>query len=621
MGNLLQKLNYHLIFKTLLVISLFISQNACHQKKGSNSSQENKTRSISDLRKMSQKMPVQTPTICVKMIRDSARNDFELSKICRNVINRGWDQKPDIFFELLDKIDSLAGRENDSLHTIILGERGRMYLRVQKNEKALLLLQESLQLSQIIGDSLLISNAFRLLGTYYTYIGKVSQSFLYLKKSLNYCPPQKKEDLGHLMMDLAVNHYRQNSLSKATEYAQKSVNLIKDNKDSSLIGLYTNYLSVFYAENMQADSALYTAQSAYKMMNAIADTNFIMQVYYNLAFAYKLKKDYAQSLYYAEKVAKHAEVSQKWERKTKIMRNMGNCYMLMGNPQKAKEIYQEIRDLSNAKFKHDLNTALCDSLVAINLIKTGDADLLQYFRRNRKYQDSVEESNRNNILNELSVKYESEEKEQKIQNLIAEKQGFKTKLLIALCICIIICSILMWFLYLSRKSSVLIEQENTVLMYKHRLQELEISANKQQLVLTSEHIIAKNKLINEMEARLNILIENHSQNQHLQKESIKEEFSNIKILTEDDWDSYLRHFEKSFPSFLGRIFKEFPNLTQGELRLFILIKVGFSKNEILSILGISKEGVRKAQQRLRKRLGLEETDNLEEFIINFAENK
>lgn len=245
MGNLLQKLNYHLIFKTLLVISLFISQNACHQKKGLSCPQENKTRSISDLRKMSQKMPVQTPTICVKMIRDSARNDFELSQICRNVINRGWDQKPDIFFELLDKIDSLAGRENDSLHTVILGERGRMYLRVQKNEKALLLLQESLQMAQLIGDSLLISNGFRLLGTYYTYIGKVNQSFLYLKKGINYCPPQKKEDLGHLMMDLAVNYYRQNSLSKATEYAQKSVNLVKDNKDSSLIGLYTNYLSVF----------------------------------------------------------------------------------------------------------------------------------------------------------------------------------------------------------------------------------------------------------------------------------------------------------------------------------------------------------------------------------------
>jgi DNA-binding CsgD family transcriptional regulator len=46
-----------------------------------------------------------------------------------------------------------------------------------------------------------------------------------------------------------------------------------------------------------------------------------------------------------------------------------------------------------------------------------------------------------------------------------------------------------------------------------------------------------------------------------------------------------------------------------------LLKMNLSNKEIANILNISGAGIKKARYRLRKKLGLETTDSLEELVI------
>jgi DNA-binding CsgD family transcriptional regulator len=89
------------------------------------------------------------------------------------------------------------------------------------------------------------------------------------------------------------------------------------------------------------------------------------------------------------------------------------------------------------------------------------------------------------------------------------------------------------------------------------------------------------------------------------------------ILTADDWVSFKSNFEKTYPTYIVRLRSTFPSLSEAEERLFLLLKLSLTKNEIATILGISPDTVKKTRSRLRKRLNMETKASLEKFIVNF----
>jgi DNA-binding CsgD family transcriptional regulator len=68
---------------------------------------------------------------------------------------------------------------------------------------------------------------------------------------------------------------------------------------------------------------------------------------------------------------------------------------------------------------------------------------------------------------------------------------------------------------------------------------------------------------------------------------------------------------------MHRVEQELPDLTAGELRLFLLLKQGFNSKDMADVLGISIAGIKKSRYRLRKKLNLSEEDNLEAYVEAF----
>nr|NQU91355.1 hypothetical protein [Bacteroidota bacterium] len=60
-----------------------------------------------------------------------------------------------------------------------------------------------------------------------------------------------------------------------------------------------------------------------------------------------------------------------------------------------------------------------------------------------------------------------------------------------------------------------------------------------------------------------------------------------------------------------------PNLTQNELKLCSYLRMNLSTKEIAQMLNISLESVTTKRYRLRKKLQLENEENLVEFIGGF----
>ncbi|MBL7817990.1 MAG: hypothetical protein JNL70_23475 [Saprospiraceae bacterium] len=91
----------------------------------------------------------------------------------------------------------------------------------------------------------------------------------------------------------------------------------------------------------------------------------------------------------------------------------------------------------------------------------------------------------------------------------------------------------------------------------------------------------------------------------------------MSILTTDDWMLFRELFDQRFPNYILRLHEQLPQLTTADVRLFLLIKIGFDANEISHILGISYKSVYSSRYRLRQKIGLVADETLEDFIQRF----
>ena len=85
------------------------------------------------------------------------------------------------------------------------------------------------------------------------------------------------------------------------------------------------------------------------------------------------------------------------------------------------------------------------------------------------------------------------------------------------------------------------------------------------------------------------------------------------IMTNDSWLEFRRLFEIVHTGFFNRINHIFTNLTDTDIRILALLKLGLRNREMANMLGITVEGIKKSKQRLHKKTGFSAPD-LEEYI-------
>ena len=88
-------------------------------------------------------------------------------------------------------------------------------------------------------------------------------------------------------------------------------------------------------------------------------------------------------------------------------------------------------------------------------------------------------------------------------------------------------------------------------------------------------------------------------------------------INEDIWKHFHVAFQNVHPSFSQHLITGFPDLTPGELRHCILIKLGMNNKDMASILYHSTDSIKVARSRLRRKLHLENEQNLQSFLVQF----
>jgi DNA-binding CsgD family transcriptional regulator len=89
------------------------------------------------------------------------------------------------------------------------------------------------------------------------------------------------------------------------------------------------------------------------------------------------------------------------------------------------------------------------------------------------------------------------------------------------------------------------------------------------------------------------------------------------ITNDSEWEEFKSKFENLNPKFLENILTKHPDLSKSEVRLLILIKLNYSQKEVANILGIEPNSVKKAKNRVRKKLQITDAIVLNDYVNMF----
>ncbi|MGE3799728.1 MAG: tetratricopeptide repeat protein [Candidatus Kapaibacterium sp.] len=170
----------------------------------------------------------------------------------------------------------------------------------------------------------------------------------------------------------------------------------------------------------------------------------------------------------------------------------------------------------------------------------------------------------------------------------------------------------------ARAEQELAQKESEILRLKNRQLEGEIEHRRKELISTAMFLSQKNDFLRQVLRRLKLLAGTSPTNISGELRNLSGEIDSI-IGTEESWNTFEQQFRDVHGDYLQTLASRFPKLTPTELKVCALIRIGLSTKEIAQILTAEPRSIDKYRQRMRKKLELDSSVNLQTFLQGIGE--
>ena len=162
------------------------------------------------------------------------------------------------------------------------------------------------------------------------------------------------------------------------------------------------------------------------------------------------------------------------------------------------------------------------------------------------------------------------------------------------------------------KQLVLKEEANEKLLIRIKNKELkqDIESKNRELTISTMSNIKKNEVLNSIKR----VLKGKSQTTKVINNALKLIDDNIN--NKKDWDHFEEVFNNTDKHFIDKIKSLHPDLTSNDLRFCTYLRLNLSSKEIAPLLNISVRSVEVKRYRLRKKIGLDHTESLTDYILN-----
>lgn len=440
-----------------------------------------------------------------------------------------------------------------------------------------------------------LTKVYNSAGLIYLELGELDLSGSYFAQSLSSLEKAPNpEILSYILNNIGMLKQNQNQLDSALIYLQKSLEIKENNIDNPIISSTLNNIACVYIEKENYRAALdnYLISKSIKLQHK--DSAGLFLIHTNIANLYGWLEQMDSVKVNLDKGRTYLTKSTELSLISNYLHNYSEYYNEIGNYKQALLYKDSVLAIQDQIFHHKLASELSKHQIE--------------YESEKKDQIIKKEQIKNNLL------VETQKREQ------AEKQALII-LLVGLSVFIIFFYFTIKFkLKNAQQQKLLLEEKRKLVEIKLQRKEDErkilekgIELKSKQLISYSTLTLQKQEIINELRLKLDGFKSSYT---NLPDNLISDLKRTLKtgINMDEEWERFKTHFEQVNDSFFTKLTRNYPHLTNIDLRHCAYIKIGLATKEIATLLNITSGSVQKSRVRLKKKMNLEPEQELYQFI-------
>ncbi len=474
----------------------------------------------------------------------------------------------------------------------------------------------------------------------YTRMGYYDSALVLFKRSLEYREQHGAgpELIAPTLQNIGAVSFKNNDYELAVKYNKDALEQYRLLKDTAKIAACYSNLGLSYKALGDTVKALKSLQQSLALRNNIPDKKGKIIVLNNLGTLYLQTGDLNKAFQYLNQ-AKKLNKNQRYKSSyAATLMGLGNYYLTKKEYDKAlKYGLKSLEQLKKSGYRGSYEDVYL--LLSEANEKTGNnREALRYYKLHKAIHDSIFNAESRKQYNRLQAQLETAQKEKKIEILKKEKekQRLENKILVnqkrsyiaALITLVFITFIIGFMIWLKRKKDKQIQlQKELVLRKEKELADAELEKSKikeqelqqsilyksKQLSTHALHMMQRNTMLQEIQDAIKELSK-------LANIDAQPAFKRVNMMiaqslrSHKDWDVFKLYFQEVNKNFYARLEAINANLTTNEQRLCALIKLNMTSKEMASVLNVAPNSIKSSRYRLKKKLGLQQEDDMEAFI-------
>lgn len=575
------KKKYTIYFTLILILSVssFITIRLLDNKKSSQVS-----KSISKYKEIDSLISAELPKAGIK-VDSMLQNALKYNQPDNLAYAYYYKAKVDLEKGRLDSIPFFFEKSNfyskklDDLRLSALIDlaKGYYYLKTEDYSKSLDYYLEAKSYFEKAPISISLAEIYKGIAGVYYYMENSEKALKYINRSYEiYIKLKDKKGEAMCYGNLANIYIMTNDWTEAENTLKKAIDINQTMRDTMGIVKNLNLLSMIELLNNKSESALIHLDTAHSLIKNDPEPEVLSDILFGKGQVYQYKKDFSSAIESYLKAIRNPSMGSRIERR--ILYGLAWCY------EKEDEF-----EKSN-----------------------------YYLKKYYELEETIVGKDVKNKIEELQ--WQSSVKEQDLQRQI-ENQKFKIKSYIysVIILIVVLISVFIGFLLKNKNKTLLItklEKRNLQEAFKaerevKELQQQQLEAVNRELTALNIQLLSKNKFIGEIEQIID------ERNTYRNTDKVFTELKNAIRKTGDrdkDWEQFREVFQKVHPDFFDYIQNHYPQLSKKEIRICAYIKINMTNEEMTSLLNIKHKSLISARYRIRKRLGLDNSEDLDEFV-------
>jgi tetratricopeptide (TPR) repeat protein len=509
------------------------------------------------------------------------------------------------------EIDVANGNDKTPEHITILGNLGYNYDALDQKLIALDFYERALEIARETGNKEEIAANLANIGQLKVIQGFYQEALICMEEALALDKAFGDESVIAIDLNTIGRIYESWGIfDKAADYLQQALEIDTRLGLKDKMAIRYNSLGLVYKGWGKFDKALEYFEKALEIDRQLDRKEKVALRQANIGSTYLAMKMPEKAITYLENSCSYFRENDLPSYSATALNDLGECYFQLKNYTSAEKYYRESEALCR---KYDLVKFLMNTLDNLAILYNASGQYQKAFLSQKEYMvlnDSLFNAESQKKLAEFQAKFELDKKQQQYELLqrdhnLSQKRQTVIILVFSLSALVLVVFLLALLVRLkgNQNRRLKAEKENEGLRRDLEQRNKELTYNAMCIIKNNETVA---KIAETIEDAITTGNDSNSLNRMVRQLQNMER--------EKNWSEFEVRFTQVHEDFYRQLNSRFPDLTPNEKKLCAFLKLNMSTKDIAAITHQSVHSLNVARTRLRKKLGIDQTD---ENLVNF----